>query len=1259
MLYYQFAEETMDVNYKLLKRIAPVVALFMLTAALASAQVTLTVSSNSVAISGNQAQNISVNASNSGAVSYTATGYAAWLRVTSGNNFTTPDTLYFQLASECGTTCSTSVTLTPAGGGASTAVTVTYSNSGGGGGGNGSLTASPASLTMSALQNQVTSQVVTISTTSPTAINITGVATNVSWLTVSLNTFTISSSSPASMTVTANATGLSNITYSTNIVITPSVGTQVTIPVSFTVGSNGGGGGGSSASYTVTPVSFTLIPNASAGGNCSQYSGTSSSCYVQVSANNNTVSVYNAFSTSTSGVLSPLLLNGSSTLFNAGVGLLTVSLNAGLVPTVAGTYTFNVVVQNPNNAADSVTLTVSLIVGGGGGNGYTVTPGSLSFTANGTPPASQTLTVSIPSGTQYSASISYIGNGSVSQNWMTLNGSTNLVGLPAGNIAVAVNPTGLPIGTYSAYINVQTQNYSVNNGLIQVPVTLSVTSSTGGGGNTTIAAPSSLAFAYQSGTGTPYQQYITIAPSGQYSVSVSTSNGQGWLNASQSSGIGPGIIAISTNPGGLSPGTYNGTVSITTPSGSQTVNVTLQVTANTVLLVNAPGTLNISTTASSGTQSPAFQILASDGTAVGVTLTSNTSWITIPGGTSVTTPSTVTIQINPSTLCNGINSGTITATGTAANSPVTIPVTVLISGASSNCSGGGGSGPLTLTPTSLPFSAAVGSGLLQQTLAISSSTSTFTTVTYSSTGNWLSIASIVSGQSIAVPQTLVVYASPGSLPQNTYSGTITFTTNGQAQSVPVTLFLGTSGGGTITVSPTAVSFAPAAGTTTPSTQNISVNGTTAANVTVTYNGATTNSGGSWLSAQTTGGVTLTAGQTITTPTNIIIVASPTGLAAGTYNGSVLLTPIGGAQVSIPVTFTIASQATVSATPTSLTFSYQAGGTAPSAQSVQVTGSGSAALTFSATASSTGTWLSVSPAAGTTPATLSVSVNPSSLTAGTYNGTVVVAGTGSATGSTTINVTLTVTAPLPTITSIGNAASYAGGSISPGEIITIFGTALGPNPPVQSPTVDPTTGLVSTTLGNVQVLVGGIAAPMLYVSATQVSAVVPYEIARQAFGTSILVKFLGQTSNAISVNVSPSVPGIFSQNASGTGPAAVLNQDFSGNGPNNPAARGSTISIYLTGEGQTSPAGVTGSVTCSSHNPCSSVSQIPVPLLPVAVRIDNQPAAITFAGNAPTFVAGLMQLNAVIPTTVPDTGAVPLQVTIGSVNSQTGITVFVK
>jgi uncharacterized protein (TIGR03437 family) len=186
------------------------------------------------------------------------------------------------------------------------------------------------------------------------------------------------------------------------------------------------------------------------------------------------------------------------------------------------------------------------------------------------------------------------------------------------------------------------------------------------------------------------------------------------------------------------------------------------------------------------------------------------------------------------------------------------------------------------------------------------------------------------------------------------------------------------------------------------------------------------------------------------------------------------------------------------------------------------------------------------------------------------------------------------------------------------------------------------------------LINGFASPMIYASATQVAAVVPYEL-KQFANASVVVRFLGQTSNGVSVNVVTTQPGVFTANASGTGPGAILNSNSTSNSQANPATRGDAIVVYLTGEGETSPAGVTGKVTTVASPPAPLT---PGPLLPVTVTIAGQPANWSFAGEAPGFVSGVMQLNVIVPTGVP-AGDQPIVVSIGGNPSQTGVTVSLR
>jgi len=286
----------------------------------------------------------------------------------------------------------------------------------------------------------------------------------------------------------------------------------------------------------------------------------------------------------------------------------------------------------------------------------------------------------------------------------------------------------------------------------------------------------------------------------------------------------------------------------------------------------------------------------------------------------------------------------------------------------------------------------------------------------------------------------------------------------------------------------------------------------------------------------------------------------------------------------------------------------------------------------------------------------VQVNPAGLVASAtpYLGTIAVTGVSGTGGSVTVNVSLSVTAPLPSITAVLNAASFASGPISPGEIVSIFGTSIGPVNPAFL-TLDPTGTKVLTSIGGVQVSFSGYLAPLTYVSSTQINAIVPYGLAGNK-APFVEVLFAGQKSNEPALQLATTAPGIFTQNSSGTGPGDILNQDYQPNTQQNPAAAGSTVQIYMTGEGLTTPAQATGAVTPVNTSGVGPVT--PAPQLAVSVMIGNQPAHVDFAGEAPFFVAGVLQVNADIPATATS-GANPITVQVGTHICQSGVTVWVK
>jgi uncharacterized protein (TIGR03437 family) len=235
--------------------------------------------------------------------------------------------------------------------------------------------------------------------------------------------------------------------------------------------------------------------------------------------------------------------------------------------------------------------------------------------------------------------------------------------------------------------------------------------------------------------------------------------------------------------------------------------------------------------------------------------------------------------------------------------------------------------------------------------------------------------------------------------------------------------------------------------------------------------------------------------------------------------------------------------------------------------------------------------------------------------------------------------------------ITNAADYAIG-ILPGGIQTLFGTGIGSSTSVTSPHITPQ-NTVDTSLGGTEVLFNGVPGPMLYTTANQVSAIAPFGAGSgdvfmngQNYAY-VEVQTNGKLSNIVQEPVIlNAVPGIFSIDGSGTGPAAALNQDGSVNTVSNPAARGSVVQFFATGFGNTTPAETDGEIV-----PVAS----PFPTLPngIGVTIGGLSAKIQYQGAAPGAVAGLAQINVFVPAGVTPGSAVPVKMTfVGTSNTVT-------
>ena len=233
----------------------------------------------------------------------------------------------------------------------------------------------------------------------------------------------------------------------------------------------------------------------------------------------------------------------------------------------------------------------------------------------------------------------------------------------------------------------------------------------------------------------------------------------------------------------------------------------------------------------------------------------------------------------------------------------------------------------------------------------------------------------------------------------------------------------------------------------------------------------------------------------------------------------------------------------------------------------------------------------------------------------------------------------------TLQAVTNAASNLPGTIAPGEIVVLYGSALGPD---QLILAQPGAGgKFANTLGGTVVSFNGVSAPLLYTSPNQVAAVVPFGISGAS--AQVVASYLGQAAAARTVAVAPTAAALFTLDYSGKGQAAALNQNQLANGASSPAAAGSQLMLFATGMGQTSPPGTDGAVVTAPP---------PTVALPV-VTIGGQPAAVVSASGVPGTIAGLMQIVVQVPAGVQAGTAVPVTLQAGGVSAPAGVTVAVS
>lgn len=505
--------------------------------------------------------------------------------------------------------------------------------------------------------------------------------------------------------------------------------------------------------------------------------------------------------------------------------------------------------------------------------------------------------------------------------------------------------------------------------------------------------------------------------------------------------------------------------------------------------------------------------------------------------------------------------------------------------------------------------------------------------------NWL----IVSPAAGKTGTTIGVRINPTSLLARTYTAAIEITATGVSNPAVVNVTLTVRNPPPVaTALPASLAFgfqtdqaAPAAKTITVSSNGEPISFTAAA------------AGGTWLSVKPALGIIVTG-----SPVSLSAEVDTTGMVPGSYSGKITLTYLNAStkSLTIPVTLTVSAGVPVV---TSIW---------PNAAPI---GSNDAVITlrgqhfFQSSTVQAGTTAVTTTWVGTT---ILLAVIPKALmeTAGPLP--IVVTNTPQP-ASTPVN--FTVTPPGPVIETVVNAASFSGGSpvptISPGEIFSIFGSGLGPAVLVEAV---PTAGAFPTTVGTPATtvefeLATGVwtPVPIIFAQANQINAVAPFAMVPGAT-RALRVTYNALTSLSRSFGAVAAQPGLFTTDSSGRGQSAALNYNdatmgFSLNTASNAAAKGSIVILYATGGGALTPAPTAeGQIVATSGTVPALTGQ-------VSLTIGGDGATVQSATAVPGSLAGLVQINAVVPSSVRAGKDLPVVVTIGGESSPATATLSVK
>ena len=935
-----------------------------------------------------------------------------------------------------------------------------------------------------------------------------------------------------------------------------------------------------------------------------------------------------------------VISNRPGTQFDASVrylgnitGWLSVSPSTATAPTNL-TITANASNLAPGTYAGQVTVTaagvgavanVFFAVGATiGSSSVGTSVSALTFVGESGAPVLPGQTVTVTS--RSNGPVEFTASASSSNSWLSV---SPLTATTPATLTVVVVQAGISKGVHSGAITITPLG-----GNPQIlPVTL-VATGTGTTIETLSLSQFSLMFQHQTGTSDPAVQTVSVETTTGQSREFTASTTTPWLRlfttlnpASVVTDQTPAALQVQVRPSGLAPGSYIGTVSVTSGGlPTQVLPVTLTVTGNPTLNVDPSSVVLASTTTLE--QPVSITSTGSASLAFTASLPTGNSWLSVTptSGSTAAGSAVLTIKANPAGLVPGTYNASVTLSIQGSTTPVTIPTRLMVSGTET------ATGSLEVLPKEIELTGIVGATNATDTLTVGLTDTILShefTAAAVSTGGWLTVDPF-SGTTVPVarPAKLTVTANSSAVAgPGSYDGSVVITSllTGEQVTVPVKFNVLAQA---IVADPASLSFTQQRRGAPLPEQRVRIT----SNVPSTFS---VREVPDWLRVSPVEG---------STPATLTVWVPSAILPPGSTNARILVMGPNN-ELSIPVSLSVPELPSPVPTPDAITFDYQLGSPAPAVRAIAVNSTDEPVIFTAAAATESGSrWLTVTPDSGLTPATLTAGVNATQVVPGRHSGLITLTARDGSTR--TVSVTLNVSASMVAPNAMLHAATLAPTVAAPGQIVTITGTGLGP---VTGVAARPSAaGAIETRLGDVRVLFDGVPAPVLYVRNDQINAIVPYALDGR-FSTRMQIENGTGFSIPVEFKVADSAPGIFTANGLGRGQAAALNSDFTPNSPANPAQRGSVVAVYGTGEGQTELPGQDGRIIATD---------IRRPKMPVTATVAGQPAQITYIGSAPGLVSGVFQANIRIPEDVSP-GAVSIGIQVGTAVTQSGVTIAVR